>query len=177
MLEKTMTDKTDPFLHGLIEVLGEQDAADFQDSRLAGTLPLEDRVTEGILIRAGRAGFSCWLRQNQADLGWTDKEFRFKSVKSKIRAGLEDILEQLRLNHAVHITLVNEPDTWKLVVESAREQPNDLPPLPCAYLRGFVQEFCRWAGIGKFYAVDQQPAISSNGNPACEITILKNPLD
>ena len=177
MLDKTITDKTDPFLHGLIEVLGVQDAADFQDSRLAGTLPLEDRVTQGILIRAGRAGFSCWLRQNQGDLGWTDKEFRFKSVKSKIRAGLEDILEQLRLNHAVHITLVNEPDTWKLVVESAREQPNDLPPLPCAYLRGFVQEFCRWAGIGKFYAVDQQPAISSNGNPACEIIIQKAPID
>ena len=177
MFDNKMTEPTDPFLQGLIEVLGEQAAADFQNNRLAGSLRLEDRVTQGILIRAGRAGFTCWLRQNQDQLGWTDKDFRFKAVRSKIRAGLEDILQQLRSTNNMELTLVNEPEAWRLVVASSTDLPVNPPHLPCAYLRGFVQEFCRWAGIGKFYAVDQQTTISSSRFPTCEITIQKAPID
>jgi hypothetical protein len=44
------------------------------------------------------------------------------------------------------------------------------------YLAGFVQEFCSWAGLGKFYQVKVESGNNSAGM-ACRVMVFKEPLD
>lgn len=155
------------YQEGLTEILGERGAEEFiRSSRVCNN----DAQTRGTLILAGRAGFYYWLRQNRESIGWDDLAFRLNPVKKKITAGLEELCSQLGKETKTCINFKNEGNLWHLELCS----PADA--MPCSYLWGFVQEFTRWAGIGRFYEVREKACQFENGSH-CELIIKKEPQD
>ncbi len=157
----------DHFQEGLTEILGKSAAEAFiQSKQVCGC----DPQTRGTLIKAGRAGFYYWLRQNRESVGWDQPSFRLNPVKKKIAAGLEEICFSLGNETKSRIIFKNEGELWHLELTSAAET------LPCSYLWGFVQEFARWAGIGKFYEVREKNCRMVKGDH-CELIIKKDPQE
>ena len=177
-----MTDINVPECHkehmiqGLIEVLGTIEAFTFLDALHEGGLEPYDLATRGILIRGGRAGFNYWLKQNLDLLGWNSLDFRMHPVKNKILNGLQGIVQQIENDNGPRVQLVNAPKQWKLTLTPHPDTASHHTDFSCSYLLGFLQEFCRWAGLGKFYFVNLRSDLEIEKLP-CEITIQKEPLD
>ncbi len=169
MAEKTtdFPSKVNHFFEGLIEILGEQNANLFLTSRQERQ---SDPQTRGILIKAGRAGFYYWLRQSLDAVGWNDPLFRLRPVKMKIASGLKDICQNLERESELSISLEDSPKIWQLNLSNSPKS------LPCSYIWGFVQEYTRWAGNGRFYEV-REKSCQLNGNDQCELVIKKEPQD
>lgn len=163
----TLTPLYDHYHEGLVEILGKEDAEKFITSK---QLEKNDPQTRGILIQAGRAGFYYWLRHNRRSKGWDSTAFRLHPVKTKIASGLEDICSSLEKEAGVKIYFKNEKSKWQL------ELLDKNPVLSCSYLWGFVQEFTRWAGIGRFYEVREE-SCRLNHHACCELIIKKDPQD
>lgn len=155
------------FFEGLVEILGKQDAETFLSSQQTQN---NDPQTRGILIKAGRAGFYYWLRQNLDASGWNDPLFRLRPVKKKIASGLKDICLNLGSGTKQHMTLEDTQNTWQINLDHS---PN---ALPCSYIWGFVQEYTRWAGNGRFYEV-REHSCHLNGYSQCKLVIKKEPQD
>jgi hypothetical protein len=157
----------DHFHEGLIEILGKQDAGEFIASKQAY---LADAQTRGILIKAGRAGFYYWLRQNHDSIGWNDPAFRLHPVKGKITNGLQSLCQHLEREANLEFIFHNETTEWKVAIQGVSEV------IPCGYIWGFVQEFARWAGSGRFYEV-RETSCRMDRQPQCELVIKKIPQD
>lgn len=157
----------DHYQAGLSEILGERDAEAFLRS---GQVRNGDAQTRGTLIKAGRAGFYYWLRQNRESIGWDDLAFRLNPIKKKIAAGLEELCLHLGNETKTRIRFKNDGNLWRLELSGARDA------MPCSYLWGFVQEYTRWAGIGRFYEVREKACHFDNGSH-CELIIKKDPQD
>jgi hypothetical protein len=158
---------SDHYQKGLAEILGDKDAEEFLRSSQVHN---GDAQTRGTLIMAGRAGFYYWLRQNRESIGWDDLAFRLNPVKKKIAAGLEGLCLHLSNETKNQIRYKNEGNHWHLEFYGAKDA------LPCSYLWGFVQEYARWAGIGRFYEVREKACHLDNGS-LCELIIKKDPQD
>ena len=126
----------------------------------------------GILRRAGRAGFHHWRELRRDSLGWEETSFRFTPIKKKITLGLEKICEVIGNEKDVALTLNDLKDRWRIDV---RGEDEDLS-IAEDYLAGFVQEFCSWTGLGKFYRVLIAKGEGDNGT-AYTIFIQKAPID
>ncbi len=161
------TTTLDHFQEGLAEILGKKDAEEFLQSKQDRSADLQ---TRGTLIKAGRAGFYYWLRQNRESAGWDDLTFRLNPVKKKISSGLKDLCSNLGIEAKTRITFRNEENLWHLELSSTPDA------LPCSYFWGFVQEFTRWAGVGRFYEVRETTCQHENGSH-CELIIKKEPQD
>lgn len=166
----------DYLIQGLIEVLGTQDASEFVAALQKNRPTSDDLEVQGFLIRGGRAGFYYWLNHNNDRIGWNSPEYRLNPVKKKITTGLQGIIQQLETESEYKISLINEANQWRVVFAPQAEPESPAIDSICSYLRGFLQEFCRWAGLGKFYIVQQFCTIQDEES-RCEITILKEPLD
>lgn len=158
---------TDHFCRGLTEILGIKDTDEFIT---ANRMVQNDPQTRGILIKAGRAGFYHWLRQNLETTGWNDPSFRFQPVKKKISSGLQSICLNLEKGTETHIKFENSSNIWNIEISGSIES------LPCSYLWGFAQEFTRWAGIGRFYEV-RESSCRLEGYSCCGLSIKKVPQD
>jgi len=169
MAEQTpdLPETVNHFFEGLVEILGEPNANLFLTSHQAVQ---SDPQTRGILIKAGRAGFYYWLRKNLDAMGWNDPMFRLRPVKKKIASGLKDICQHLEKETKQALSLEDSPKIWQITISGASES------LPCSYIWGFVQEYTRWAGNGRFYEV-REKSCSLNGNSQCELVIKKEPQD
>lgn len=151
----------------LAELLGSESAIEFP---LRIPHAPDDLIVRGMLHRAGRAGFYYWYDQNRERLDWDEVIFRHAPVKKKISLGLGKICEILSEYKHVTIQLLNLKDRW--VIELDPQSKN--PVSNCDYLAGFAQEFCAWAGLGKFYRVKIERA---GENEPCRILLFKEPLD
>lgn len=164
------------FTAGLNEVIGVDESVKFARSLRMRKLTQGSLETQGILIMAGRAGFNYWLKSNYEAVGWDSSEFRLQPVKTKIGAGLEKLCAQLEEETGAKFDFTKEEMSWKISVYPGAVIDHRLNEIPCSYLWGFVQEFCRWAGLGKFYAVNENYCSKKNCDH-CEIIIHKEPID
>lgn len=169
MAEQTadLTPSFNHFFEGLVEILGKQNAEVFLSSQQAQQ---NDPQTRGTLIKVGRAGFYYWLRQNLDASGWNDPMFRLRPVKKKIASGLRDICLNLESETKQQISLEDSQKIWQINLGNSPEA------LPCSYIWGFVQEYTRWAGNGRFYEV-REKSCKFYGNNQCELVIKKEPQD
>ena len=164
------------FIAGLNEVIGMDETVRFARSIREQKFTQTSLETQGILIMAGRAGFNYWLMHNYEAVGWDSTEFRLQPVKKKIAAGLERLCAHLEVETGVKILFANEEKSWKISTFPGAVITQGKDKFPCSYLWGFVQEFCRWAGLGKFYAVNEI-CCTKNNCDHCEIIIHKEPID
>jgi hypothetical protein len=152
----------------LVELLGEEEFSRFNSQPdLYG-----DLLARGILRRAGRAGFHQWRELRRDILGWQETSFRFTPLKKKIRLGLEKICEVIGIEKNVTLTLHDLKDRWRIDVRPTGRDSD----LAEDYLAGFVQEFCSWTGLGKFYRVTIINADATHENEY-SIVIVKAPID
>ena len=123
----------------------------------------------GLCIRAGRAAFQYWLRQNGAALGWQESEFRLLPLRSRIRRVITDLLAWLD-KHAIINGSINEtPTTWQ--INAANLAGND-GVMDCDFFCGFLQEAVCWADSGKFHAVRETTCQTEAGG-RCVFEITK----
>lgn len=155
--------------HSLADILGSDGVADFLQ-RLAQ--PPNDLIVRGTLHRAGRAGYYHWHEQHRERLGWDEREFRYAPVKRKISLGLADICGVMTSEKGFSILMEEQRDRWLL---NFKPQPGSVS-LNEDYLAGLVQEFCSWAGLGKFYRVTIDCDENST-DKTCQIILFKDPLD
>jgi hypothetical protein len=153
----------------LVEILGSAEVDEFQ--QMFSQHP-ESLIVRGTLHRAGRAGFYHWHEQRRESLGWEDRDFRYSPVKRKISLGLAKICGFMTNEKGVSIELQEQRELWLI---NFAPQPGSLS-LNGEYLAGFVQEFCSWAGLGKFYSV-KVDCDNASTDKTCRILLYKEPLD
>ena len=180
-MELTILSKyLDHLKKGLIEVLGSLEASTFTKNMsgeaFTGLQLHTSLEIRGILIRAGRAGFNYWLSDNYRSCGWDDPEFRFKPVRRKLAAGLGDICNWFTRETTAMVSLQESKAAWILRLDIPDGVEGQAPILDCAYMWGFVQEFTRWSGLGRFYPV-HETRCRLKADEYCEITIEKEPTD
>lgn len=153
----------------LADILGSDGVSDFLQRLTQSPIDLTIR---GTLHRAGRAGFYHWHEQHRERLGWDERDFRYAPVKRKMSLGLADICSFMASEKGSSIVLQEQRDRWLL---DFRPQPGSIS-LNGDYLAGFVQEFCSWAGLGKFYRV-KIDCDENSADKTCQIILFKDPLD
>lgn len=153
----------------LVDLFGSEGVAEFQQN---STQHPDDLIIRGMLHRAGRAGFYHWHDQRRESLGWDDRDFRYAPVKRKIALGLTRIFGLMANEKGVSIQLQEQRDLWMINFAPLSGSVS----LNGDYLAGFVQEFCSWAGLGKFYQVKVESGNNSAGM-ACRVMVFKEPLD
>jgi len=158
---------------GLYEILGNEGYSKFQERQKK--TPQEPFV-QGMLHRAGRAGFYYWLRQPDVLQKAQDPGFRFSPVKKKIYTGLQWICDCFTNGNEIPLSLDQTAEGWIISVQRNRAEKVKCPWLDFHYLAGFCQEFASWAGLGKFYRVRiledlEDPQILA------KIIIQKDPID
>lgn len=153
----------------LTDLLGSAGVAAFQ--QMVERNP-ENMIIRGTLHRAGRTGFYHWHEQRRDRLGWDDRGFRYAPVKRKISLGLATICDFLAIEKGISIQLQEQRDLW--LIEFSPQITNVI--LNGDYLAGFVQEFCSWAGLGKFYRVKLERE-SKTATQTCRVMLYKDPLD
>lgn len=155
---------------GLEEILGLDAVAGF--TRLMEAQP-QDPFVRGTLMRAGRAGFYYWLKQQGNTLESVDGDFRLSPVKKKIPSGLRHLCNTLAAQSKYNVEFKDNERNWELSLHAA--EWTGISPLESSFLSGFAQEFASWAGMGRFYQVREK---RSDKNPAqCSIFIEKEPVE
>lgn len=157
-------------INGLNEILGPESVADF--TRLMETHPTEPFVC-GMLMRAGRAGFYYWLKQEKDALEKANLEFRFSPVNKKIHAGLKHLCNSILLKNRYGVEFKENEKSWELALTAAKQ--SEISPLECSFFSGLAQELACWAGMGKLYQVR---GMGCKIKPAgCGIIIEKTPVE
>ena len=156
--------------NGLVEVLGPEAVAGF--TQLMESQP-SDPLVRGMLVRAGRAGFHYWLKQEGDTLEKADADFRLSPVKKKIHSGLQQLSLTLSSPQKFEIKFSDHENRWELALSAAGEA--GISPLECSFLSGFTQEFASWAGMGRLYQVREM--VRENNPAQCSIIIEKEPVE
>lgn len=106
--------------------------------------------TAGLCIRAGRASFHYWMKQNDARLGWKEAHFRLLPLRARTNRVMTDLLDWLEKH--IHLTAkINQTEsTWQISVDGLTHSDS---PLDCKMFFGLLQEAVCWAGCGKFHVV------------------------
>jgi hypothetical protein len=127
----------------------------------------------GLYLRAGRAGFTYWMRQYSADLGWKEIDYRLLPAPVRIKRSIIDLLGWMEAEKFLKADLSDLSDTWQI---SATGLTGSNARLDCSYFTGMLQELCSWAGGGKFYQV-RESQCQADGTASCVFVIDKKPAD
>jgi hypothetical protein len=153
----------------LAELLGSGDVPEFLRQLAQNPQAL---IVRGMLHRAGRAGFYHWVEQYRDIIGWDERAFRHSPVKTKISIGLGKICEIVGNEKGFKLQLQEDSTHWLIEIQS---QPGSSLQYS-DYLAGLVQEFCSWAGLGKFYRVKLDGENNAERKTR-QIILLKDPID
>lgn len=165
------------YLHkGFVEILGiDEPTLDSKNPALGINAQYGKQFARGIGIRAGRAGFNYWLKDYFELEKWDESDFRFLATKKKITHGLVDICDWFAKVQNEEFSLQELDKEWIISVVSigANEQQTD--PV-CDFFLGFIQEFTSWAGLGKFYRVEELRCRACDSS-RCQFKVAKQPID
>jgi len=156
---------------GLIEILGPDGVAPFRQQVEKEQV---DAVVHGVMIRAGRAGFQYWLRQEGDTLEKVDPDFNLSPVRKKITTGLAQICGVFTSSNRYNTVVKNDAESWEL--DFSGTDGAHVSPLECGFISGFVQEFASWAGMGRLYQVRAITGAGSHPDH-CTIIIKKEPVE
>lgn len=110
-------------------------------------------VTNGLLIRAGRAGFHYWMSHNAASLGWKEAGFRLSPPSERTKRALTGFLYWLKQEGLLDAELTDSSEAWVIM---DRVSTNLKDTLECNFFMGMMQELVSWAGGGKFYPAREE---------------------
>lgn len=157
---------------GLVEIFGQDLAlSDLPDVRQSVDQIFGQAEARGMLLRAGRAAFYYWMRENADALGWREVDFRLLPAPGRIKKALNDALLWFETEGLLKGELSITDSVWQITVkrlvgEGAR--------LDCSTFIGLMQELTCWAGAGKFYPA-REIECQSDGMECCLFEISKLP--
>lgn len=131
---------------------------------------------QGVALRAGRASFHYWLRQFGETLHLAQLEYRLKPAAQRLRFGFEAIAQTLQSQWGLDIEVVEDDLCWRWrLADCSGYHPSEYSTC-CSYLAGFLQEYLSWISGGKYFPVSLSQPVEQ-GQPICEVTLRKQPLD
>lgn len=175
------SEMNDPWLSGLFEIFGEGVVQNWlgqtggYDTRALRALA-ENEIgaveVRGMFIRAGRAGFYYWMKQNAQRLGWRAPEFRLLPASIKAVRALNDFLiegaDRGLFDFAIedHESLVRLTFTGKAGASAL---------LDGNMLLGVIQELQGWANGGKYYRVEETEPVGESSSRIL-LVLYKKPV-
>ncbi len=161
--------------NGLVEIFGEDLTAIQQRAGDSSAL-IESAIKEfgqaeacGLLLRAGRAAFYYWMRENADVLGWREVDFRLLSAQARIKRALNDALKWFETNQFLKGELSATDSAWRIAVTGLTGEGSRLD---CSTFIGLVQELTCWAGAGKYYPA-REIECQVDGRECCLFEISK----
>jgi len=136
-----------------------------------------DKGGYGVMIRSGRASFKYLLRRYDSRTHMNSIEFRLLPTQTRITRGLEILGELLSEEFHSHVKVEECTSSW--VVRIANNKNDDHSPdnvLLCSYIIGLLQEYLSWAGMGKFYLVEETECRGA-GASTCSFCINRQPIE
>lgn len=164
--------------NGLVEIFGE-DLTAIQQRAGDSFAIIDSAISEfgqaeacGMLLRAGRAAFYYWMRENADVLGWREVDFRLLPAQARIKRALNDALKWFETNQFLNGELSATDSAWRIAVKGLTGEGAHLD---CSTFIGLMQELTCWAGAGKFYPA-REIECQVDGREGCLFEISKQPV-
>ena len=164
--------------NGLVEIFGE-DLIEIQQGSGESSALIESAIREfgqaeacGMFLRAGRAAFYYWMRENADALGWREVDFRLLPAQARIKRSLNDAIKWFETNHFLKGELSATDSAWRIAVTGL---VGEGACLDCSTFIGLMQELTSWAGAGKFYDA-REIECQVDGAECCHFEISKQPV-
>jgi predicted hydrocarbon binding protein len=131
----------------------------------------------GVMIRSGRASFKYLLRRYDTRTHMNSIEFRLLPTQNRISRGLE-ILSNLLAEEFHDQIWVEESDiSWEMRIANSADIHSEAEEVVlCPYITGLLQEYLSWAGMGKFYLVEETECRGA-GAQTCTFCINRQPIE
>lgn len=131
----------------------------------------------GLVLRAGRASFSYFLREFGPETRLNDVEFRLLPTRVRLRTGMERLARVVSDSSSLRVSVMDEAGQWVcrvsgLDVNAAQRTGCVI----CHFLAGMLQEYLYWASGGKTYMINRFECAQGN-QVACSILINQQPLE
>jgi predicted hydrocarbon binding protein len=153
------------------------DFADFAHLNESMELMYGPRGGRALSLRAGRKAFDQGLRNFGAMVGIADRTFRLLPLSIRMKVGLRAMATAFS-STSDQISYVNEEeDHYVYVIERCPVcwgRHSDTPI--CHAAMGIIQEGLSWGTGGKTFKTAEVSCIA-RGDPSCNFTISKQPLD
>ena len=153
------------------------DFADFAHLNEAMEMMYGPRGGRALALRAGRKAFDQGLKNFGAMVGVADKAFRLLPLKLRMKVGLGAMAKAFS-STSDQISYVNEEDDhFRYVIERCpvcwgRQADGPI----CHAAMGIILEGLNWGTGGQKFKVAQVTCAAA-GDPSCDFTISKTPLE
>lgn len=163
---------------GLVEIFGQDvqllqpTSGDISAVRQSALQALGQAEARGMFLRAGRAAFYYWMRENGDSLGWRKVDFRLLPAQTRIKRALSDGMKWFEEEGFFKAELSSTDEAWMIFVTGLTGSG---ARIECNTFIGMLQEMVCWAGAGKFYPAHEIECQSS-GVECCQFEISKQPV-
>jgi hypothetical protein len=153
----------------------------FSSAALGGILnAIEDiygsRAGQGLILRAGEAGFKYGLREFGPELGLTDLAFRLLPFNKRIAFLMHALTDLADRIYPASVRVVEEDQRFLWQVGRYAAEPDSLVPGQlCCLLAGFFREAMYWVSGGKPTMVESIP-VGTETATICTIAVYKKTL-
>jgi predicted hydrocarbon binding protein len=153
------------------------DFADFAHLNESMELMYGPRGGRALSLRAGRKAFDQGLRNFGAMVGIADKTFRLLPLSIRMKVGLRAMATAFSSTSDQISYVKEEDDHYLYVIERCPVCWGRHAEAPiCHAAMGIIQEGLSWGTGGKTFKTAEVTCIA-RGDPSCNFTISKKPLD
>lgn len=163
---------------GLVEIFGQDiqllqpTSVDFSAVRQSAVQAFGQAEVRGMFLKAGRAAFYYWMRENGDSLGWREVDFRLLPAQTRIKRALSDGLKWFEDEGFLKAELSSTDEAWMISVTGLAGSG---ARIECNTFIGMLQEMVCWAGAGKFFPA-REINCQANGAECCIFEISKQPV-
>ena len=135
------------------------------------------RGARGLLVHAGRAGFTVGFAEFGGIMGASELAFKAISLEPKIKVGLRAVAETFSKFSDQPTTVEETDDYFVYTIQRCPvcwERHSDRPV--CYIVLGVLDECMRWISGGKSFFIEEATCIAM-GTDACIFHIHKQPIE
>lgn len=131
----------------------------------------------GLLLRAGRASFTYFLREFGPQTGISAVEFRLLPTRARLLQGMQQVAAVLTEASLLQVSVEEQEKQWRCQVVGLQDSlPENVGCAVCHFVAGLLQEFLYWASGGKTFMIHHFGCPLENRND-CGILIDRQPLE
>lgn len=131
----------------------------------------------GLVLRAGRASFSYFLREFGAETRLNEVEFRLLPTRVRLRTGMERLAGVISGACSLRVGVMENDGQWVCHVSGLdANAARRTGCVICHFIAGLLQEYLYWASGGKTYMINRFECAQEN-QAACAILINQQPLE
>ena len=153
------------------------DFSDFAHLNEAMEMMYGPRGGRALALRAGRKAFDQWLKNFGSMVGVADRAFRLLPLRYRMKVGLGAMAKAFSTTSDQICYVEEKDDHFLYVIERCPvcwERHADSPI--CHAALGIIQEGVNWGTGGMRFKIAEVSCIAK-GDPSCDFTISKTPLE